>query len=150
MTNNSEQVLQSLTHKLDTHLMTTPPLSQLHPKTEGDKDLGSELREHNIRRLVLQVARYPPWCLLHSSHPTQWGTIFILLDSLRSEVGKLLYDALKTESSVMEILKEPYYNTSQVYLFAIGPLQEDWKGVRFRNFIFMYVSKNVFVYVHDA
>ena len=50
----------------------------------------------------------------------------------------------------MEILKEPYYNTSQVYPFAIGPLQEDWKGVRFRNIIFMYVSKNVIVYVHDA
>jgi len=29
-------------------------------------------------------------------------------------VGKVLYDVLKTESSVMEILKEPYYNTSQV------------------------------------
>eukprot|EP00434_Breviolum_minutum_P001868 symbB.v1.2.001654.t4/scaffold86.1/size363240/13 len=32
----------------------------------------------------------------------------------KEAVGKLLYDALKTESSVMEILKEPYYNTSQV------------------------------------
>ncbi|CAL1159462.1 unnamed protein product, partial [Cladocopium goreaui] len=29
-------------------------------------------------------------------------------------VGKLLYDLLKSESSVTEILKEPYYNTSQV------------------------------------
>ena len=30
------------------------------------------------------------------------------------QVGKLLYDLLKSESSVTEILKEPYYNTSQV------------------------------------
>lgn len=40
----------------------------------------------------------------------QWQ---LMVDTASTEVGKLLYDALKSESSVTEILKEPYYNTSQ-------------------------------------
>lgn len=45
------------------------------------------------------------------ARPVISGVQSILRDTF---VGKLLYDLLKSESSVTEILKEPYYNTSQV------------------------------------
>ena len=67
-------------------------MARLQPKTEGDKDLGSELREYDIRRLVLQVARYPPGaCYIHHIQPSgapfssswisyavRWGSCYMM------------------------------------------------------------------------